>query len=818
LIIYNSNAIVVNSADIKANSNAIVSIDARVTTNETNISTNQTNITYNSNAIVANSADIEANSNLLIAKCADIDANSAAIVSLVADVAENSAAIVADVANITYNSNAILSLVDDIAENSNAIVALDVNNDLIIYNSNAIVANSADIEANSNLLIAKCADIDANSAAIVANVANITYNSNAILSLVDDVAENSNAIVALDVNNDLIVYNSNAIVANSADIEANSNLLIAKCADIDANSAAIVANASDIADNSAAIVTNVTNIEYNSSSIVFLNDLAIANSNAAVGSGALSEENSNAIVALDVNNDLIVYNSNAIVANSADIEANSNLLIAKCAEIDANSAAIVANASDIADNSAAIVAGSGGGAGTLPTENSNAIINIFNTVIGYDLPDASGDIYIDGDIINNFTINTSLSLGLTVSGGATINVADTPVELKCTDTIYVIGRDNVIDVSNIFDVNGTISFAHGSELIFQFNDKGDERLVRFCDGTCTVTYQVLARDSRLAFREQGRVIACDGMVFTFDGTQNSDKPQFVLKRGAQFLLGADNADADDEGTVTFNGKGIIWIDQGGELHVDNDRHLIIGGDLNTCDIDILVDDEGLLSINGTDALMSIHATRCTMDFDQGGELSIGTGGKLEINALDGSASAGLLTSWIFDDGGVLNIDVGGEILLGDNSANTPISFDNTNGMIMADPIVTFDNTRGREIRHGVITLLSDTNFSGVISGQRISGVAFTAETLVSSLVQRIVAVDGQQLRLNVSTLFVDANGNDKIRLRNGAIATLVEGDIITGDNTSNGWVYGTNAGIAINFKPVTIRGVPSAVRGGGGNF
>ena len=76
-----------------------------------------------------------------------------------------------------------------------------------------------------------------------------------------------------------------------------------------------------------------------------------------------------------------------------------------------------------------------------------------NKVVGFDLPDASGNVLIEGDIVNNFTIHTSLSLSLTVSGGATINVADEPVDLKCTDTIYVFGRENVIDVSNIFEIS-----------------------------------------------------------------------------------------------------------------------------------------------------------------------------------------------------------------------------------------------------------------------------------------------------------------------------------------------------------------------------
>ncbi len=253
--------------------------------------------------------------------------------------------------------------------------------------------------------------------------------------------------------------------------------------------------------------------------------------------------------------------------------------------------------------------------------------------------------------------------------------------------------------------------------------------------------------------------------------------------------------------------------------VNRQGHLIIGGDLDSCDFDILVDDEGIISVKGNDALLSIHKTRATMDFEQGGELSVGANGKVEINALDGIASPGLLTSWDFVNGGVLNLDKGGELLIGDNNLNTPIAFDNTGGVMLADSIVTFDNTRGRSVRHGVVILLSDSDFSGVISGQRISGVDFTATSLVSSLVQRIVEVSGAQLRLNVSTLFVDADGNDKIRLRNGAIGTLIDGDVITGDNSSTGIVHGTNAGIAINFKPgVDSSGSAAVIRGGGGRF
>ena len=346
-IVNNSNAIVVNTENIRYNSNALLQ--------------NEQDIVNNSNAIVVNTEDIRYNSNALLQNEQDIVNNSNA---LLYGIENNSNAIVVNTEDIRYNSNALLQNEQDVVNNSNAIV---VNTEDISYNSNALLYG---IKNNSNTLLAIATDQSVLEGAVRANSRNIVYNSNVILVNQDNISYNSNALLQ---NEQDIVNNSNALLYG---IENNSNAIVVNTEDIRYNSNALLQNEQDIVNNSNAIVKNTEDIKNNSNALLYGIE---NNSNAIVVNTEDIKNNSNALL-YDIEN-----NSNAIVVNTEDIKNNSNALLygiknnsnallfgiknnsnALLYGIENNSNAIVKNTEDIKNNSNALLYGI--------KNNSNALV------------------------------------------------------------------------------------------------------------------------------------------------------------------------------------------------------------------------------------------------------------------------------------------------------------------------------------------------------------------------------------------------------------------------------------------------------------
>ena len=391
------NQIDINSENIRYNSNAILLLENKITNTYFDL---LNKITNNSNTIISIDYDlrkqIENNSNAIIKNrenlninVENIENNSNGIISLDTEYAQFNLDISDNTNNIRYNSNAILELYNDddlTIYNSNAIVTLDNKltnttnylESLITYNSNAIIhdyeikddlqnqiqTNSNNIIYNSNAIINNGETITTIQNQIQTNSNNIIYNSNSIVSLninTEEATNNSNAIITLKsgllVTEQNIKENSNAILYTetkltntyqdiSNQIKYNSNTTIK----LQENETELSTN------NSNAILLLDNKIKYNSNAIIHSYEIQDLISNEITQNSQDIKENSNAIITIKAENeDLIINNSNFALTLVDEIMYNSNAIIHDYEIKDLLTTATTQNAQEIKENSNAII-------------------------------------------------------------------------------------------------------------------------------------------------------------------------------------------------------------------------------------------------------------------------------------------------------------------------------------------------------------------------------------------------------------------------------------------------------------------------------
>ncbi|MCK4265429.1 hypothetical protein KAW80_03665 [Candidatus Babeliales bacterium] len=482
----------------------------------------------------------------------------------------------------------------------------------------------------------------------------------------------------------------------------------------------------------------------------------------------------------------ILYNSQAIVTNRDDINLNSNSIVTNADDILHNSQAIATNRDDIASNSQAVITNADNilyNSQAIVTNadnilyNSLTIISIAIPLIPIDLHNASGVIVLDKQIGINFTVHPALALHLTLSKESVAFARDEETELKITDSIQVKGRNNVIDLINTFTISGNILFEPDSELIFEFNDRGDNPTVYLANNI------TVSPNSRLAFKGKGTLKLKDGVNIIFEGNDTLSSSELWFENRALMIL-EENATVTLRGATSL-GFGELHVVHGGEIRVRSDRHLIIGT-AETDTFRIFVDDNGMIKVGGDNSYISLQKTTVDLDFEQSGLLFVQDGGTFEVNAIRGNASAGRVGSWEFGEGGILSVDEGGVLIIGENLAGTSFNWDNTGGNILEDTKI---------LSNGSVRLLSESGFIGLLPKQSFALSNATALQLVSALLQRATLKDIQDedADLSISVLFIDSDGNRKVRLSSGQIVTLSDGAVVIKDDSTTGIVYGVKA-------------------------
>ena len=84
------------------------------------------------------------------------------------------------------------------------------------------------------------------------------------------------------------------------------------------------------------------------------------------------------------------------------------------------------------------------------------------------LGNAVGNIVARGAALTNFGTNSDRPLNLTLKDGSVIRQGGSPITLKETDMLHVVGKNNRFIVNDIVIVDGAINFAKGAELTIEF--------------------------------------------------------------------------------------------------------------------------------------------------------------------------------------------------------------------------------------------------------------------------------------------------------------------------------------------------------------
>ncbi|MBU4387028.1 hypothetical protein KJ644_00995, partial [Candidatus Dependentiae bacterium] len=264
---------------------------------------------------------------------------------------------------ISYNSSAIITGLECCENNSNAIVSLDKK---LGYVSNATIQNDKQISWNSNAILQLNNRITNNSNAIITHDRELGYISNATIFNNKQISWNSSAILNLEVGalDQKITNNSNAILSLNLKLNYVSSATIENDFQISWNSSAIIQLNNRITNNSNAILNINDNISYISSATINNNNLISYNSSAIITG---INNNSNAILSLDrelgyvsnatvENNTQISWNSSAILINNKNIHYNSQAILTSLnttglqAQIDANKLGIRYNSNAILTN------------------------------------------------------------------------------------------------------------------------------------------------------------------------------------------------------------------------------------------------------------------------------------------------------------------------------------------------------------------------------------------------------------------------------------------------------------------------------------
>jgi len=376
--------------------------------------------------------------------------------------------------------------------------------------------------------------------------------------------------------------------------------------------------------------------------------------------------------------------------------------------------------------------------------------------------------------------------------GSSIKQDDRVVNIKSDDSIFVVGKNNKIIVTSQMLIEGELLFDESSELIFEFDDKVENSEVIFADN-----YNLnLKPRSRLEFRGNGSVKFANGGTINFQGTNVSDpKPVLIFSDSSVLSLMPNSL-------VNIYGIGKILVDNGGEIRIGGGQHLVIGAQ-ESDNIDIKVDRNSVIRVDSKRdvslyAIISMQKSNYTLDFEQGAMLTIGKNGTFEINALNGNSVPGILSEFKFDINGILNIEVGGNLIIGRNRLIPPtyeeskINWDNLDGVIQY-------NKEG----NGTVKL-AGTDFVGQLQNNKFENSLLTASELVSLLVKYLNFTGSENLK--VSTLFIDIDGQQKIRTKDGVIVALLEDDEIREDSEVYGYVYGINKGRPFIIYPNGVRG------------
>lgn len=414
----------------------------------------------------------------------------------------------------------------------------------------------------------------------------------------------------------------------------------------------------------------------------------------------------------------------------------------------------------------------------LPNENLTTVLHYES---GLTLPELAGNVHIYEERstrYTNFGISTSRDVNMTMQDGATVVQSTKASTLKSTDIWNVVGgtaqHPNTLEITNDLTINGKLLLDDDAVLHIRCVLDSTPPVITFGANS---TVEFGAR-STLMITGKGTVKVADGFVFDLGSTNGN----LILSDSTELLL-------SDAVSAKIQGKGKVLCERGGGITVEGGSDLKFG---NTYSDDLTVQVRTGASIrvgnvftsDSGNSYLSFGKADASLDFSQGGTLTIADKGIFEINAAKGVSDPGTMSRVDFGGSGLLYIASGGSLQIADNlvgAAGTTLAL------------------HGSQITGTGIIGVFNGLLQGRIQSNITSATNLTAEQVVRTLTQT-------NDTLTHSTVFINENGDSRVFSKNGVVITLAANEVIleeSADGTLSG--YHTLTGQRFTYSADGVR-------------
>ncbi len=439
---------------------------------------------------------------------------------------------------------------------------------------------------------------------------------------------------------------------------------------------------------------------------------------------------------------------------------------------------------------------------SLPSDTTK--INQYSNIRNLDMFGSTGNIILYGTSGDKFSVNSSGYFNLTLEHGSVIKLKNEEVTLKSGDIINIIGKNNVIEVSSIFNINGNLLFDTDSQLTVKLIT--DDAKIVVDDG---VIFD-LESNTEFKITGDGLVLFGDGSTINLKGNVGYPElyPSFIIDSFAVFSPSPGS-------TSIIKGIGKVIVQDGGTIDIrgyGQNRYLKVGIDI-TDDIDFYVKGKGMIRLEGGDSSyrtagysytppvgyygnLSFGIGKFSLNLKQGGIVYIGDGGWLEFGTvLSEPTSSGHLKKLDFGPDGNFYLNTGGILTFSDNDFISSVQL--TSIWISDDAKILGDG--GGLVEYIGRAPKYNFYYQGFVGTLQTENFAFKN---LSGLIPKDIAkkLVNQNTDLILAILYTDNSGTNKIRLKNGAIIDFVDGDIITREDSFGNVFARSSSGRSVTYK------------------
>ena len=438
----------------------------------------------------------------------------------------------------------------------------------------------------------------------------------------------------------------------------------------------------------------------------------------------------------------------------------------------------------------------------LPSDTAKK--NLYSNIRNLDLSGSTGNIILYGTSGDKFSVNSVGSLNITLEHSSVLKLKNESVTLKAGDIINVVGKNNVIEVPNVFNINGSLLFDNDSQLTIKLTT--DDAHIVVADGI------ILDLESNTEFKisGDGLVTFGDGSTINLKGTVASPTlyPSFIIDSFTTFVPAAG-------ATPIIKGVGKVIVQDGGTIDIrgyGQNRYLKVAIN-STDDIDFYVKGKGMIRIEGGNdpyrtsgysyappsgyyGNLSFGIGKFSLTLKLGGVVYIGNGGWLEFGSvLSEPTSSGHLKKLDFGPDGNFYLNTGGILSFSDNDFVGSKQL--TSVWISDDAKILGDG--GGLVEYIARVPNPGFNYQGFVGTFQSGNFSFKniSGLIPKDIVKKLV---NQSTVLVTAILYTDNAGTNKIRLKNGARIELVNGDIVTGEDSSGNVLARSSSGKTVIYK------------------